>query len=833
VADEFWFWAGADGSLKTVDQRELESALNRGAIPPRAFVWRQGWGEWLRAAEVKELSHAVPATDRVASVTPKLSPDATHPPPIPKEFGRTLMLDPIIPVASTPENDKPGTQLMVDVELELDDADLKPVTPEPAPSRRTPPPPRRSSAPPPPSMRPPRPGATPQPIVPMASGPLNDTPNTDVMAGPPSDKWQEQPIRPVDSAPNHPEVTGMLDDDEIEVIEAAAGETAKGLPKSDTLKFGAMPAPKPATPAAPPVQELASVPSLDKLGDAIEAKKPPRPAPVIAVQAPREPTPAPAPAPAAPAPTYAPPHAPAPSFAKRTVMGLAPVPQAQPPAPAQPQVAPSMHKQTVMGLAPVPPAAMQPVPMMQPAPVIQPIAPDPDPDSEGPTRLVDAIVPVSEPDNDAPTQIQMSPAGEPAPLPSWSAEVDEEMARPREWPATPPPRPVQYSQPSYEQYQPPKQKSALPLVLGMLGLFAVIGVAGGGALLYFKPWEKAEPKPVVSAAPAAPTETKSAVTRCTVQKDARRLASSIVVSTPSYVAPSPSSASKVAVGFAETETVGVGLMLDPATLDFEQAFKSPAGAKIVGVVPVSGKTPFVVDRENAALGMPHTISADTPFVVGFTPNGYSRAATGGQPELVWSEVARDKATEARVSSIDGVGHAVTFRTGGKVRIGWLKPDGTKKSALGTIDAGSARVGSPTIGQNGKAILVAFATKASESDPWTLQLASAKAGELPGTARALSIPAGGPGGDVIAPAIGGLSGGRWLVQWTEGGAGERTVRAVTLDEKLEPVGEPLRISTPGKEAGQGEIAVSGENAAALHLVKADNKYELWATALSCK
>jgi hypothetical protein len=82
-------------------------------------------------------------------------------------------------------------------------------------------------------------------------------------------------------------------------------------------------------------------------------------------------------------------------------------------------------------------------------------------------------------------------------------------------------------------------------------------------------------------------------------------------------------------------------------------------------------------------------------------------------------------------------------------------------------------------------------------------------------------------------VGGLSNGRWLVQWTEGGAGERTVRAVTLNENLEPVGEPLRISSPGKEAGQGEIAVAGESAAALHLVKADKVYELWATALSCK
>jgi hypothetical protein len=827
--------------------------LNRGAIPPRAFVWRQGWGEWLRAAEVQELSHAVPLAARATSVMPKLSPDATHPPPVPKEGGQ-VMLEPIVPVASTPENDKPGTQLMVDVELELDVEDLQALSPVPAPpSRRTPPPPRRSSAPPPPSMRsaPPRPASV-KPITPAISGPSNDKPTTDLV--PPADKWQDvaklEPIKPVESSPNNPEVTGLIGDEEIQLIEGAAGPTAKGLPKSDTLKFGAMP-------AAPPAP---SVPSLDKLGDAIEAKRPPRPSPIIAVNAPA-PAPVPVvPEPVTPAPAaYAPPHAPQPPLHKQTVMGLSPQPAAMQPAPitTAPTPAPAppafSPKSTMMGIAPVPPAAMQPaaaqppappppappsqlkktvmgmapMPPMAMSPALPPIVPDADPDSEGPTRLVDPIVPVSEPENDAPTQVQMSPMGEAAPLPSW--EVEES---PQEWPATPPPpRAQQYSQASYGSYHPPK-KSSLPLVLGAFGLLALVAVGGGGALLYFKPWQKAEPKPVATVAPAAATETKPVVARCVVEKEARRVSSSMVVSTPAYVTTSPTSASKLAIGFAESEAVGIGVTLDPATLDFEQAFKSPAGAKVVGVSPIKGTPGFAVDRENAALGMPHTINGSTPFVVGFSPTGYSRQVGTGQPELVWSEVARDKATELRVASAEGTGHALSFRNANVIRIGWLKPDGSKLTSLGTIDAGSARVGNPSIGQNGKNILVAFAAKEGES-AWTIQLASSKVGELPSKSKTFSIPAGGPGGDTIAPVVGGLSNGRWLVQWTEGGAGERTVRAVTLNDSLEPVGEPLRISAPGKEAGQGEIGVVGENAAAFHLVKADKGYELWATALSCK
>ncbi len=812
VADEFWFWAGADGSLKTVEQGELETALNKGAIPPRAFVWRQGWGEWLRAQQVKELAHAVPVAERVATVFPKMSPDATHPPPVPRDGG--LKLEPIVPVASSPENEKPGTQLLV--EVELDDKDFQVVKPA-APARKStaPPPPSRRSAPP---SQPPRPtsSVSKQPIVSIASTPLNDKPNTDLMidvvvddkTAPPADKWQDvsaspklEPIKPVDSSPHNEPITGLISDDEIQVIEGSAGATAraipggKPLPNAQTLKFGAIPAPTAVapTPAVPRVEPAPiSVPSLDKLAEGIEAKRP-KPSPVIAVSAPK-----PAPVEAAQPPAYAPPHPPAP-----------------------------VHKP---GSVPAP-GPMVPSPMINAAP----ITPEREPDSEAPTRLVDPIIPVSEPENDAPTQIQLSPPGEAAPLPSWSADVDAEMAAGQEWPHGAPAaqaRPQQYSSPAYASYPPPK-KSSLPLVIGIFGVLGLGAVLAGGALLYFKPWEKPEAKPVQSAAPVVATETKSAPTRCVVQKDARRLASSIVVGTPPYVAPAAGAAGKVAIGFAESDAVGAGILLDPATLDLEKTFTSPAGTKVIGVVPMRNKAGFTVDRETPALGIPHTIAADSPFVVGFSRSGYSRSTGPGEPDLIWSEVARDKATEARVESVDGVGHAVTFRTAGKIRIGWLKPDGSKKTALGTVDTGGAKVGNPAIGDNGDSLLVAFAAREADTSPWTVQLASAKNGELPAKAQRFDIPSGGPGGDVIAPVVAGLSGGRWLVQWTEGGSGERTVRAITLDDKLAPIGEPLRISAPGKEAGQGEIAIAGENAAALHLVKADRNYELWATALSCK
>lgn len=796
---DFWFCASPDGSLKTVERGELINSLKQGSMTSKSLVWRQGWADWLAAGQVAELSAALPAFARGPIMSPKADPDRTHPPPVPASVKSAR--SPIIPVSSNPNNDKPKTQLLV--ETELTGSDLEAVQP--------PPPSKRSDAPPAPSRRgtpfPPRvvPVAK-APIVPVASSPDNDKPNTEVIAAseivieednaPPKAHWVEvsspakvsateptiteqarpaklDPIVPVDSNPNHEPVTGTLDDDEIQIVEAAAGAQVQAK----------------TSPEKPP----ASIPSLDGLAAMVEAKKPTQPARMIAVSKPKL-----APAAAAPAPV---PHAPVPH---------APVPH-----------------------APVPHA---PVLHAPPAPVI---IPGVEPVSEGPTQLANAIVPVSDPDNEAPTQIH--PAAllpDAAPLPSFEVEAD-----PAALPA--PPQPAAWQAPAapaygpppaqaYPSYAPPKKKSALPLIIGVVGVLGVLGAAAVGGLLFFKPWEKAleaqpSAKPVVSAS-AAPVVQLPPI-KCSISKDATRLSPSVQVSVPPYVA--PAGGSKIAIGFAATDVAGLGLMVDLATLETEQAFSAPSGRKLIGVVPVpSEKDRFVADREGGALKVPHTIDQDPNFTVGFSGSGYARLPRGGTPDELWANVENEKATEARVGSVKGLGHALTFRTAGKVRVGWLGPKGLKKSELGVIET-EGRAGTPTIAAGDKGILVTFAAKAGDDGPWVVKLASAKHGELPKSAQTFEMPSGGPGGDAIAPVAEGLPGGRWLLQWTEGSSGERAVRVQVLGEDLAPMGEALRVSAAGKEAGQGVLAVAGEKAASFQLVKADKGYELWATALSCK
>ncbi len=739
---DFWFCANPDGSLKTVEREELLAGLRQGALTGQSLVWRQGWAEWVAAGRVAELSSALPSTARGVVIVPKPDPDRiSHPPPIPLNVTRAL--DPIIPVASTPENDRPGTLVME--EVELTGSDLLAVKP---------PPPSRASAPPAPSRRP-----TPAPLAavganapPAASwievaGPTKSTTSGPTVTELVKPKGAE-PIVPVDSNPHHEPVTGTLGDEEIQILEAAAGTRT---------------APKASKP-------LASSPSLDGLAAMVEAKKP-KPAPMIAISKPAAPRP----------------------------------------------VAPPL------------------------APVITPLA---EPESEGPTRLADAIVPMSDPEHEAPTQIH--PAALRPDADSLPAFGNQFHPAPVALPA--PPEPTAWQTPmapaaapsygpppvaAYPSYAPPKKKSALPWVIGGLGAVGLFGAVAAAALFYFKPWDTeaaATAKP--SATPALSTKPATGPTTLSlaIAKPATQISPAIQLSVPPYFA---TRGDKLAVGIANGESTGLGMMVDLESLEVEQAFSAPAGKKVLGVVPVaSDKDRFVVDREGGALTWPRSIDAEPMFTIGFSAQGYVRQPAGGAAEVIWSGVTNDKSTEARIASVAGVGHAVAFRNSGKVRFGWLKPNGSMKTELGSVDA-EGRAGTPTIAAGDQGILVTFAAKSGDDSPWAVQLTTAKHGELPGSAKAFELPSGGPGGDAIAPAAAGLPDGRWLLQWTEGGSGERVVRVQILDAKLSPMGDAIKVSAAGKEAGQGVIAAVGSKAASFQLVKGDRGYELWGTALTIK
>ncbi len=396
-------------------------------------------------------------------------------------------------------------------------------------------------------------------------------------------------------------------------------------------------------------------------------------------------------------------------------------------------------------------------------------------------------------------------------------------------------------EPSYDmdqvvtQRRPQRARSGFPLVLMGGGLaFAAIVVIALGILLYARRDRGTGIATSVSSTPSIPAPTVN--TPCTALAKAKKLADPIHFAIPPYLA---NSNDRIAVGFAASPREGVGLLVDAATLHASERFREKSATPITGVVPLTagGSLQFALDGVDDSLRFARTINTEPPFAVGVSADGnFARVmSSGGGPQPIWSGFEKARITEPRIATVPEVGHVVTFRDGGQsgdVRVGWLTPDGHEKSKLQSIKVDGSSVGTPMVTANNRDIMVTFAARATPGSYWRVQVATAPHGELPDRAVGFRIPPGGPGAEAISPAATGLSGGRWLVQWTEGSAGNRQVRLQTLAHDLIPVGDPITVSPEGSNAGQGVVWVQGDTALSLFLVKTGNTHELWGAALKC-
>lgn len=374
---------------------------------------------------------------------------------------------------------------------------------------------------------------------------------------------------------------------------------------------------------------------------------------------------------------------------------------------------------------------------------------------------------------------------------------------------------------------------ALPLIAGGLAAVFLLVIVVSAVMLY-RQRQKGGATAGGSATASASNELPTSSAPCTSGVSAKKLAAPIYFAIPPYLAEAPGE--KTAVGFAAGPREGVGLVVDPTTLAANERFRESSGANLTGVVPLvtGGKLSFQLDSSDDALAFARTINADPSFSVGVKGADFS-IARGGNVTPIWPGGGAKRITEPRVASIPDVGHVVTFREGGQsgaIRVGWMDEQGKALTELGTVKVDGSHVGTPMVTANDRDVLVVFAAKATEDSYWRVQLASAPHGENPVQSASFRIPPGGPGAEAISPAAAGLSGGRWLIQWTEGSAGTRQVRAQTLAHDLIPIGDPMTLSPEGANAGQGVVWLQGNTALALFLTKSGKSHELWGAALKC-
>lgn len=507
--------------------------------------------------------------------------------------------------------------------------------------------------------------------------------------------------------------------------------------------------------------------------------------------------------------------------------GAAPTPPPPPPAirPAQPTLVEGTPMQSTATLRP--PGAVPPPPrgVPTPTPIAAPVAP------------VIQVKPIEEPapvSTEAPTNPAAS-AGPiaSAPLPSWSEDLDAEMrahARPaaRQMPQTgyaPPPTPALALSP------PPRKGSGLLLGAVALGGVGLIGVVAIGVV-----WMRSNkaPSPAVTGSSSPGARDKSPLRACKLEKSAARLSPAILPSVTPVVA-SIQNGAKFAIGFAAAEREAEGITVDGASLAVERPFREKAEHDITSVVPITaeGDLRFTVDQTDPSFRSSRTVDGKGHWALGWTDQGLARRTGTGSPTTLWPGPS-DKVTEPRVAAVAGGGFAVTARRGGQggsVLVGLLDPNGDKQGDAREVSA-KPQVGSPAIAVNERGVLIAFAGRPTDESYWTLQVGAAPPGATPGAAQSFATPPGGLGADAISPAVEGLSHGRWLLQWTEGAAGQRQVRIQTLGFDLVPVGDPLNLSPDGLNAGQGVVMVRGDRALSLFLVKKGKAHELWGATLSC-
>jgi len=372
------------------------------------------------------------------------------------------------------------------------------------------------------------------------------------------------------------------------------------------------------------------------------------------------------------------------------------------------------------------------------------------------------------------------------------------------------------------------------VVMALSALSGALLVALLGVMVLRSPNKNvsaSEARPQPSSAPSAFSTTKASAS-CRLALPAAKIAATVERSVPPYAA-SGEKIGELSLGIAETKTKGIGLLVDPKTLDVSPLFEEEGKEAVRGVVPLarSGSLTFFVDRDDRTLRSAHTIDAVPPFTLGVSDAGFSRVVAGST-SLIWQLDPSAKITEPRSATVADYGYGVTFRRGGQsgaVMLGFVANDGEKKSELAEVPGAPKFLGTPVIAGSSAGALIAFAGRDEANAAWKLYVSLTKPGAEPGPARELTA---GSGSGAISPAVAALRGDRWLVQWTEGSSAQYHVHVQTFAADLSAIDASIAVSPKGANAGQGTLATFGDGAAALFILTTAGHDELWGATLTC-
>jgi hypothetical protein len=290
----------------------------------------------------------------------------------------------------------------------------------------------------------------------------------------------------------------------------------------------------------------------------------------------------------------------------------------------------------------------------------------------------------------------------------------------------------------------------------------------------------------------------------------------------------------LAVGYARDADEAMGIDVLPSTGEVHLRFNQKAKKEIDRVMPMPTPELFVVMTANGGtLTSAVPVPSASPFFIGIEGGAIATADRLDESSTaLWAIPGNEGIAAARVQIAGDLGYGLTFRRDGAIWSGWIGPDRKAVGALAKVEGSGGAVGRPNSGWNGREFAVIFADRPAGSEHWEIRIGKAPTGSVPTSTMVIPLPKGGPGGDAFAPDIAGLPDGRWLLIWTEGSAGSRAIRAQTLAHDLTPLGDPIALSPPAGNFGQGMLGVVESYVGAVFLSKGASSYELWGSILQC-
>ncbi|HEX7663027.1 MAG TPA: GYF domain-containing protein [Polyangiaceae bacterium] len=409
-----------------------------------------------------------------------------------------------------------------------------------------------------------------------------------------------------------------------------------------------------------------------------------------------------------------------------------------------------------------------------------------------------------------------------------------------------------------------KPRFLLPLLAGLTVLIGLLffvivlkAIFGGGDSSKTVAKGDASATPSASAAPSTTAATTATATATQSAAPVNPPPTTTVSTTPCSVVGSPKTIfpkalvptgvevvagdKGVILGFASGPKDGAAIALNPSSLSPIGQTKTKAGdaLKRVEPLPIDGhpQVSANVDKKSDALQGRRTVPSSPAFDLGVADGSLAWATRGSdKTNALWTLAGSGPVEALRGVPLDGgTGIAIAYRRAGAIWLGVATGEKTLSAGnLSSTQGLGPQVGSPAIASSGNAVLAIWADRASASDAWGLRLQRWKVGETPTAAESFVPPAGGLGAPYMSPGVASLTGGRFLVVWTEGPAQGHQVRAITIGPDGAPQGDAITVSAEGENAGQGQAAVTPDGKGVVgYLVSSGPKgFAVAATAITC-